>query len=334
MNTKERILLYDYLRALAIFLVVIGHFRHLFFPNYHGENKFLFLLTSFGHFGVIIFFGISGILVGKRLQNVNSLSDVKNFILLRLSRIYVVLPFALLLTLILDQIASFFNLYQGIEMFGIISQNSSPEARISLKNFIGNFFSLQTFIFPFFGSNGPLWSLSYEVGFYILGPVFKISKKFRVPILFLLLILNQYEFLMFFLFWYFVPRVKFFKVNTYIFLISTGVLIYTHVEKVMFLDVLYIFYFFILMFYMKTIKLPSLSYIKHLAKISFSLYIYHYPILLFLCFSLFPTDIKSFNWLQMMVTGGLTYLICYLLFSLIEGARWSNNIVNSFRDKI
>ena len=36
--------------------------------------------------------------------------------------------------------------------------------------FSGNFFFLQSIVSPVFGSNGPLWSLSYEFWYYIIFP--------------------------------------------------------------------------------------------------------------------------------------------------------------------
>ena len=57
-------------RWVAAFLVVIGHIRHLLFVDLkYVEHKTLFIkgmyfFTGFGHEAVIVFFVISGYLVG------------------------------------------------------------------------------------------------------------------------------------------------------------------------------------------------------------------------------------------------------------------------------
>jgi peptidoglycan/LPS O-acetylase OafA/YrhL len=49
--------------------------------------------------------------------------------------------------------------------------DSSVALRSTVPVFFGNLFFLQSIASPFFGSNGPLWSLSYEFWYYILFPV-------------------------------------------------------------------------------------------------------------------------------------------------------------------
>jgi peptidoglycan/LPS O-acetylase OafA/YrhL len=46
----------------------------------------------------------------------------------------------------------------------------SVALRSTVPVFLGNFFFLQSIISPVFGSNGPLWSLSYEFWYYIVFP--------------------------------------------------------------------------------------------------------------------------------------------------------------------
>jgi peptidoglycan/LPS O-acetylase OafA/YrhL len=44
-------------------------------------------------------------------------------------------------------------------------------AHLSLVTFVGNVFFLQGILVPSFGTNGPLWSLSYEFWYYIMFPL-------------------------------------------------------------------------------------------------------------------------------------------------------------------
>lgn len=60
----------NFLRWIAAFLVVVGHLRSLMFPEYSKLvnpsifQKIFYFITGLGHEGVIIFFVISGFLVG------------------------------------------------------------------------------------------------------------------------------------------------------------------------------------------------------------------------------------------------------------------------------
>src|ERR1035441_502485 len=69
----------------------------------------------------------------------------------------------------LPQAASFY--------YGALYKYYSPSValRSTLPAFFGNLFFLQSVVSPVFGSNGPLWSLSYEFWYYILFPVLMIA---------------------------------------------------------------------------------------------------------------------------------------------------------------
>tara|TARA_B100000767_G_scaffold273126_1_gene302450 strand:+ start:364 stop:1371 length:1008 start_codon:yes stop_codon:yes gene_type:complete len=328
---KKRIILIDYIRALAILLVILGHFRHIFLPNYNGENHLIYFISSFGHFGVILFFGLSGILASDRLNMINSFSDILGYLKLRLLRIYIVLPFALLATFIFDFIALNLNLYSNISDLNIISQESSPENRLKLHLFLSNLFSLQTFTTTFFGSNGPLWSLSYEIWFYILGAL---SKKIKTPLLFSFVIFIDYKFYIFFLFWYYIGNIKSLKINNFTFSLSTIIIIILHLYKPFNIDIFYCLYFIVLYHFFKNKKLPSFKPVSYLAKISFSLYIFHYPILLFISFFLFGDSIKNFNIFQTVICTFIVFIICIKLYDFIENSNYSNALLRKVRQKL
>jgi peptidoglycan/LPS O-acetylase OafA/YrhL len=55
----------------------------------------------------------------------------------------------------------------------------SVELRSTLPVFFGNFFYLQSIVSPVFGSNGPLWSLSYEFWYYLLFPALILAAAAR-----------------------------------------------------------------------------------------------------------------------------------------------------------
>lgn len=145
----------DIIRFLAAFAVMASHFRGAFFEEYSNlplsqQNIFSFLfyaVTRLGFEAVLIFFVLSGLLVGGktilRIKN-NSFSG-KDYIIDRSVRIMLPLISSLLLFL---PIALHYNI--------------SP----SVWSWIGNLLSLQGILTtPVFET---LWSLSYEVWFYII----------------------------------------------------------------------------------------------------------------------------------------------------------------------
>ena len=329
MKIKERVFYFDYIRSIAITLVIIGHFRHFFLPNYSGETPIIYFISSFGHFGVIIFFGLSGILCSNRLKKIYTWSDVYKFIRLRVIRIYLVFPIALIITYFFDALGRSLNLYDGISEYQIISQMSNPDERMTIMIFLGNLFSLQTFHFSFFGSNGPLWSLSYEVWFYILGPLLKKSKKsiiLLLPIAFI-----DLKFIMFFIFWYNIPKLIELNINYFIFFISSLIFVYFHIERYIYLDIIYILYFIIGFNFFRKFEFKKISLVEFISKISYSLYIYHYPILLFLTFYLYSNSIKEMNFIQSITISFLVLLICYILYQLFENSSFSNKLLNKLR---
>jgi peptidoglycan/LPS O-acetylase OafA/YrhL len=88
----------DFLRASAAFLVVIGHARHLLFASITTVDrpglllKGFWLVTVLKHEAVIVFFVLSGFLVGGSIFNAMSKNtfDLKNYLIARFSRIYIV----------------------------------------------------------------------------------------------------------------------------------------------------------------------------------------------------------------------------------------------------
>jgi peptidoglycan/LPS O-acetylase OafA/YrhL len=170
----------DLIRAVAASLVMWGHLRNLFFVDFenvqHGSRlvKAIYFLTGFGHQSVVIFFILSGFLISSTVMKrfVAGAWSWRGYAIDRLTRLYVVLIPGLLFGLLWDKAGSHFfgssGLYtQPLAGFGpAIVQN-----RITLLAFFGNLAFLQTLVSPVFGSNGPLWSLANEFWYYALFPV-------------------------------------------------------------------------------------------------------------------------------------------------------------------
>jgi peptidoglycan/LPS O-acetylase OafA/YrhL len=164
--------------------VVFEHVRGLFFaqisslPNAHNPALLLiYFLTGLGRQAVIVFFVLSGFFIGWAVIGATRSGrwSWRGYLVRRLTRLGIVLLPALLLTACWDS--------AGILVFGAHSAYLGGRAgdfvlqfrvvdHLTLQAFLGNLFFLQGIGgIPTFGSNAPLWSLSYEFWYYMLFPV-------------------------------------------------------------------------------------------------------------------------------------------------------------------
>jgi peptidoglycan/LPS O-acetylase OafA/YrhL len=177
--------LLDLFRGMAAILVLLNHFRSLFFENYQNQlnpsllQKGFYLITTLGHESVIVFFVLSGLFISSSV--INSLNynkwDWSNYLINRLTRLYVVLIPALVLGVMWDQIGinilKVTNLYNGNLNEAILTFSAID--RSSIFTFLGNILFLQEIHTTPFGSNGALWSLSYEFWYYLIFPVLALA---------------------------------------------------------------------------------------------------------------------------------------------------------------
>jgi peptidoglycan/LPS O-acetylase OafA/YrhL len=163
---------------------MVGHVRGLFFIDYSYisnpslMHKALYAVTGFGHQAVIIFFVLSGYFIGTSVFDSVAAHrwSWRTYLVNRLTRLQLVLLPALILGFLWDQIgmhlpqaASFY--YGGLYKY----YPPSVALRSTFPVFFGNLFFLQSVVSPVFGSNGPLWSLSYEFWYYILFPALMLA---------------------------------------------------------------------------------------------------------------------------------------------------------------
>ena len=153
----------DCARWLAAFFVVFGHAAHMLIPD-------RYFLTELGHCAVVVFFVVSGYLVGGttlakwRDRGV----DLVGYSAARFSRIYIVLVPALALGYLLDTLGlRYFDAYAHLGSLNIGSLDN-VEPRLGVKQLVGNFLMLQGTATEVLGSNGPLWSLANEWWYYCL----------------------------------------------------------------------------------------------------------------------------------------------------------------------
>jgi peptidoglycan/LPS O-acetylase OafA/YrhL len=169
----------DLLRGLSALAVCLGHLRALFFVDFERAQpgllgKLFYFFTGFGHQAVIVFFVLSGFFIIRTIDQ--SRADgrwaVYDYSVSRLSRLWLVLAPALILTTTWDLVGtSLFPdalSYQGC-LGAIISLK--PIERITPEILAGNLFFLNTILVPSLGSNGPLWSLANEFWYYATFPM-------------------------------------------------------------------------------------------------------------------------------------------------------------------
>jgi peptidoglycan/LPS O-acetylase OafA/YrhL len=167
----------DAFRALAAFEVFGGHMRQYFLADYSsvvGKGvavRFLFVSTAFGHAAVMVFFVLSGYLISRGVIDRIRAGrwSWSSYIVQRWTRLYAVLVPALVLGAMWDA-ASISHLPPALTPIADLIRS-----RFGFGTWIANLFFLQEIVAPVFGSNGPLWSLSYEFWYYLAFPCFAVA---------------------------------------------------------------------------------------------------------------------------------------------------------------
>lgn len=171
----------DALRGIAAVGVCLNHLRDFFFrdypalPHHNPLLALVYLATGLGHQWVVIFFVLSGYLVGGSVLRSFAMDrwSWRNYLLNRLTRLYVVLVPALVLGGILDLVGT--HIFGSNGVYG--GKTGTHELtfvvlhHLSFPILLGNYVFLQGIFVPTFGSNGPLWSLANEFWYYIAFPL-------------------------------------------------------------------------------------------------------------------------------------------------------------------
>jgi peptidoglycan/LPS O-acetylase OafA/YrhL len=162
----------DHARWLAAFLVLLGHLRlHTIGPygsDVVGADGLLvrafFFVTGLGHEAVIVFFVLSGALVAGKFvgRPPFTLDEHADYLLDRLTRIWVVAIPALVFSVIVAQLAQ----HTLGDFYSPLQAHCAPGPLDLTLNLL----FLHKAFAPILCSNGPYWSIHNEVWYYGLLP--------------------------------------------------------------------------------------------------------------------------------------------------------------------
>lgn len=182
----------DALRGIAAIGVFASHWRDCLFKDHsqlqtHNPlTAAAYVASGLGHQWVVVFFVLSGYLVGGSVLRQASQGRWSwgDYMFNRLTRLYMVLIPALLLGGLIDLVGLHFFAASDVYSahHGMRLMVATPGSHLTLKILLGNYLFLQGILVPVFGTNGPLWSLSYEFWYYITFPLLFLAlwKKSRL----------------------------------------------------------------------------------------------------------------------------------------------------------
>jgi peptidoglycan/LPS O-acetylase OafA/YrhL len=330
----------DYFRGLFAALVVFAHtYQIILLPLIYDKNSVILKLVQFvAAYSVVGFILISGYSIASSLHN-NYLKNqgkinIKEFIKKRVNRI--VPPFLLSILVVICVVfcIHYFSL-NGSEAYLLPDSKYVPreQAKYDWELIIYNLFFLNSFIpeIKNITMNGPLWSLNFEVYFYVLLSTFSfffinynlnnlqknISIFIFIGIVGLQLFLNNKQFL-YLLIVFFIGALSYYisyykkynilNLKKILFVISIVLLFFLIFKihyfspytskgyKTMILISIAMVLFYSIYLSKNNLYLEKFFY--SISKYSYTLYIIHFPLLLLLLLSLFHEKLYKINILE------------------------------------
>lgn len=176
----QRFIWLDFIRGSCAIAVCAGHLRAVAIADYSSLattsllQKVFYAATGLGHQAVMVFFVLIGFFVGGAALKNRKQFDILKYATTRLTRLWIVLIPALLVTAVVDLALEAYcpNVLSGNyrSIWNSGPGGDSPYSA-SIGTFVANIFFLQTITAPVFGTNSPLWSLANEFWYYFLFPI-------------------------------------------------------------------------------------------------------------------------------------------------------------------
>ena len=342
----------DGIRFLAILGVILFHITNYIYQNHSDQELQTFVknivlpITKYGRFGVELFFIISGFIITLSIENhriKGSLVLLKSFYFRRFSRIFP--PYFIIITCSL-----IFNL--------LFLKTLSVENGVN--SYLASIFFIHNLIYPgeFPFLSGAAWSLEIEIQFYILAPI--LFLLFNGQANYLKILLNLIFFLLFFVVnnigynvetksllnyaHYFILGniLAFFKLrrnyigNHYNIILITIIIIYIFIyilnikyasansiiilHKLFTLLILFAGLYYIL--YLNKVKILTNKILTKIGKISYSIYLLNYPIIVLFGQSILSITIFK-NYYFTLILFIILFLILilflsYIFYSIVE----------------
>ena len=144
------------------------------------------VLFRYGVEAVFFFFVLSGFLIHLKYARLfqsdpSAKFGFSDYLMRRIKRIYPPFLFALLLTYGLDTLGASLGFWTPAFISGI-NKIASITTFLDVKTLFGNLAFLYFTYTPIFGSNGPAWSLKYEWWFYIIYPLVLLAARKKVMV--------------------------------------------------------------------------------------------------------------------------------------------------------
>ena len=195
------------LRGISAIVVLFSHSFQAFIAPF--DLSLYSWVRLLGQAAVMIFFVLSGYLIGTSIQNniqQHENFNLRQYIRQRYRRILPPFLFASAFSLILYALAPTFFASHSHEFQNSFGMMIRTAYDIDTQDFLGSLFFLNGFITPTVSANAPLWSLSFEVWFYVLAGFLPFLKDYGIAkigffILLLGLSILNFQFLFYFLLW-------------------------------------------------------------------------------------------------------------------------------------
>jgi peptidoglycan/LPS O-acetylase OafA/YrhL len=177
-GVRHGVAILNHVRWIAAAAVALGHLRNILLIEYQEVahpglfTRLFYFLTGFGHFAVIVFFVLSGYLVGGKVLNLLRTQDIdrewRRFLADRFARIFIVLVPALLLSGLVLLCAVFVFDSQLFLTDGWSRGWVAPIPHdLNPALWIGNLLLINGIFVDTVNVDGALWSLAYEWFYYM-----------------------------------------------------------------------------------------------------------------------------------------------------------------------